>query len=218
MPEARALRAPDYRFGLRLSERGQVVGIGDGIAWMRGLPSACLDELIRFADGSTGLVFQLGRDLLGAIVLAQEHGLTAGMAVQRTLAARSRSAVATNCWVAWSTRWAIRSMAWNRPKLHEFRSSKPPPRRSSNATSSASRSTPACKIVDALIPIGKGQRQLVIGDDGLGKVITGARHVSSDRRPDVLCVLVLIGQPRSAVAGAVEALRQALALDYTVTS
>src|SRR5574343_1167538 len=71
-----------YRFGLRLSERGCVAGIGDGIAWIRGLPSARLDELIGFDDGSTGLVFQLGKDVLGAILLSQNRGVTAGMAVQ----------------------------------------------------------------------------------------------------------------------------------------
>jgi F-type H+-transporting ATPase subunit alpha len=71
-----------YRFGLRLSERGSVAGIGDGIAWIRGLPSARLDELIGFDDGSTGLVFQLGKDMLGAILLSQTRGVTAGMSVQ----------------------------------------------------------------------------------------------------------------------------------------
>lgn len=71
-----------YRFGLRLSECGSVAGVGDGIAWIRGLPSVRLDELIGFDDGSTGLVFQLGKDLLGAILLSQSHGVNAGMTVQ----------------------------------------------------------------------------------------------------------------------------------------
>ncbi|MDE2343039.1 MAG: F0F1 ATP synthase subunit alpha, partial [Betaproteobacteria bacterium] len=59
-----------YRFGVRLSERGRVLGIGDGIAWVRGLPSASLDDLIGFDDGSTGLVFQLDAEVLGAILLS----------------------------------------------------------------------------------------------------------------------------------------------------
>src|SRR5574343_1493066 len=71
-----------YRFGLRLSERGCVAGIGDGIAWIRGLPSARLDELIGFDDGSTGLVFQLGKEVLGAILLSQSRSVSAGMAVE----------------------------------------------------------------------------------------------------------------------------------------
>ena len=72
-----------YRFGLRLSERGSVTGVGDGIAWVRGLPSVRLDELIGFEDGSIGLVFQLSKELLGAILLSQTHGVNAGMSVQR---------------------------------------------------------------------------------------------------------------------------------------
>ena len=60
-----------YRFALRVSERGTVASVGDGICWVRGLPSARLDELIGFDDGSTGLVFQLDRDLLGAIQLIE---------------------------------------------------------------------------------------------------------------------------------------------------
>ena len=72
-----------YQFRLRISERGYVAGIGDGIAWIRGLPSARLEELLSFEDGSTGLVFQLGKDLLGAILLSQSHGVNAGMAVRR---------------------------------------------------------------------------------------------------------------------------------------
>jgi F-type H+-transporting ATPase subunit alpha len=94
MPE-RSSQPPDYRFGLRLSERGSVVGVGDGIAWVRGLPSAHLDELISFDDGSTGLVFQLAEHLLGAILLSQQHGLTAGMAVQRTGRRPSSSAISS---------------------------------------------------------------------------------------------------------------------------
>ncbi len=216
MPEARALRQPDYRFGLRLSERGQVVGIGDGIAWISGLPSARLDELIGFADGSTGLVFQLGRDLLGAIVLAQEHGLTAGMAVThvgRTLAIGGGDELLGR--VVDPLGNPLDGL--EPPEVHEFRSLEAPAPPIIERDFVSEPLYTGCKIVDALIPIGKGQRQLIIGDDGLGKSSLALDAIISQRGRDVLCVLVLIGQPRSAVAGAVEALRQALALDYTVT-
>lgn len=73
-----------------------------------------------------------------------------------------------------------------------------------------------CKIVDALIPIGKGQRQLIIGDDGTGKSALALDAVINQRDRNVLCVMVLIGQPRSSVAGTIEALRLTDALDYTV--
>jgi F-type H+-transporting ATPase subunit alpha len=72
------------------------------------------------------------------------------------------------------------------------------------------------KIVDTLIPIGKGQRQLIIGDDGLGKSSLALDAVINQAGRNILCVVVLIGQPRSAVAATVEALHKAGALDYTV--
>ncbi|MBK7664460.1 MAG: F0F1 ATP synthase subunit alpha [Sterolibacteriaceae bacterium] len=207
--------SPEYRFGLRVSERGQVVGIGDGIAWIRGLPSARLDELIGFDDGSTGLVFQLGRDLLGAILLAQKHGVTAGMAVThvgRNLAIGAGDGLLGR--VVDPLGNPLDGLP--PPEAREFRclEAAAPPIIERDFVSEPLYT--GCKIVDTLIPIGKGQRQLIIGDDGLGKSSLALDTVISQRGRNVLCVLVLIGQPRAAVAGAVESLRQAGALDYSV--
>jgi len=204
-----------YRFGLRLSERGEVVGIGDGIAWIRGLPSARLDELIGFDDGSTGLVFQLGRELLGAILLSQEHGVTAGMAVThvgRTLAIGCGDALLGR--VVDPLGNPLDGLP--PPRALEFRclETAAPPIVERDFVSAPLYT--GCKIVDTLIPIGKGQRQLIIGDDGLGKSSLALDAVISQRGRDVLCVAVLIGQPRSAVAGTIEALRSAGALEHTV--
>lgn len=205
----------DYRFGLRLSERGSVVGIGDGIAWIRGLPSARLDELIGFEDGSTGLVFQLGKELLGAILLSQKQGLTAGMPVThigRALEVGVGDALLGR--VVDPLGKPLDGLA--SPDLRVFRCLE------SAAPSILERDFvteplyTGNKIVDALIPIGKGQRQLIIGDDGVGKSALALDAVMNQRGRNVLCVMVLIGLPRSSVAGTVEALRLAGALDYTV--
>ena len=72
----------DYRPGLRLDEQGTVISVGDGIAWVDGLPSAAMDELLNFADGSLGQVFHLGERLLGAVMLNVTDNLTAGTAAQ----------------------------------------------------------------------------------------------------------------------------------------
>ena len=72
-----------FEFRLRLAEQGRVVSVGDGIAWIEGLPSAAMDEVLRFEDGSRGLVFHLGAERIGAILLSQgsgQQGLTAGTA------------------------------------------------------------------------------------------------------------------------------------------
>jgi F-type H+/Na+-transporting ATPase subunit alpha len=204
-----------YRFGLRLSELGSVVGVGDGIAWVRGLPSARLDELISFDDGSTGLVFQLAEQLLGAILLSQKHGLTAGMAVQRT-GRRLEVGVGDTLLgrvidplggpldglIAPATRES-RLLEAPAPPIVE-RDFVSQPLYTGN------------KIVDTLIPIGKGQRQLIVGDDGMGKSAFVLDTVLNQKGRDVLCVMVVIGQPRSAVAATIDALSHAGAMDYTV--
>lgn len=205
----------DYRFGLRLSERGYVEGIGDGIAWIRGLPSARLDELLDFDDGSTGLVFQLSKDRLGAILLSQNRGVTAGMAVQH-IGRKLEIAVGDPLLGRVVDPLGKPLDNLPAPKLTQFRALE------SAAPSIIERdfvSQPlytGCKIVDTLIPVGKGQRQLIIGDDGVGKSALALDAVINQRHRNVLCVMVLIGQPRSSVAGTLEALRQSDALAYTV--
>ena len=69
----------EYSFRLRPSERGTVISVGDGIAWLSGLPSASIDEVVEFADGSEGLVFHLARDRVGVILLRQTGALAAGV-------------------------------------------------------------------------------------------------------------------------------------------
>jgi len=208
-------RPQEYRFGLRLSERGCVAGVGDGIALIRGLPSARLGELICFDDGSTGLVFQLNQNLLGAILLAQKHGITAGMAVRRT---GRRLEVGLGD--------ALLGRVVD-PLGNPLDSLPPPETHHTGLLEAAAPpiverdfvSEPLYtgnKIVDALIPIGKGQRQLVVGDDGLGKSAFVLDTVLNQKGRDVPCVMVMIGQSRSAVAATVEALRASSALDYTV--
>jgi F-type H+-transporting ATPase subunit alpha len=205
----------DYRFGLRLSERGCVAGIGDGIALVRGLPSARLDELIGFDDGSTGLVFQLGKDLLGAILLSQSQGVTGGMSVRH---------------IGRKLEIGVGEVLLGRvvdPLGHPLDGLPEPDFSQYNPLEAAAPPIierdfvkeplyTGNKIVDALIPIGKGQRQLIIGDDGIGKSTLALDAVINQKGRDVFCVFVLIGQPRSSVAGTIETLRAAGALDYTV--
>jgi F-type H+-transporting ATPase subunit alpha len=207
--------ANNYRFALRLSERGSVVGIGDGIAWIRGLPSARLDELIGFADGSTGLVFQLGKDLMGAILLSQKHGVTAGMSVTH-IGRRLEVGVGESLLGRVVDPLGNPLDGMPAPEFREFRclEAAAPPIIERDYVSEPLYT--GSKIVDSLIPIGKGQRQLIIGDDGVGKSSLALDAVINQRGRNVLCVVVLIGLPRSSVAGTVEALRTANALDYTV--
>lgn len=208
-------RPPDYRFGLRLAERGSVVGVGDGIAWVSGLPSAQLDELIYFDDGSTALVFQLAEHLLGAILLSQQHSLTAGMAVQRT-GHRLKVGVGDTLLgrVIDPLGNPLDGVAPAETTESRFLEAAAPPIVERDFVTQPLYT--GSKIVDTLIPIGKGQRQLVVGDDGMGKSAFVLDTVINQKGRNVLCVVVVIGQPRSAVAATIEALNSADALQYTV--
>ena len=71
-----------YRPTLRISERGSVISVGDGIAWIAGLPSAAMDDLLVFEDGSRAMVFDLTESLIGAVLLQESEALTAGTSVE----------------------------------------------------------------------------------------------------------------------------------------
>jgi F-type H+-transporting ATPase subunit alpha len=204
-----------YRFGLRLEERGEVIAVGDGIAWIDGLPSAQMDEVLRFDDGSAGLVFQLDARRLGVILLSQTHRLTAGMGAHRSgrrlsivagpgLTGRVVDPVGTPldglAPIAAGTPMPLEAPA---PTILE-RDFVGEPLYTGN------------KIVDTMIPIGKGQRQLLIGDDGVGKSALALDVVVNQRGRNVLCVVVLVGQTRASVAATMDTLRRAGALDYTI--
>ncbi|WNV05293.1 F0F1 ATP synthase subunit alpha [Candidatus Methylospira mobilis] len=205
-----------YRFGLRLSERGYVAEVGDGIAWVRGLPSARLDELIGFDDGSTGLVFQLGKHMLGTILLSQNQGVKAGMAVQHI---GRKLEIGVGAALLGRVIDPLGNLLDGGPPLTEPEQFQPleagaPPIIERDFVKEPLYT--GCKIVDTLIPIGKGQRQLIIGDDGVGKSALALDAVLNQRGRNVLCIVVLIGQTRSSVAGTLETLRAAGALEYTV--
>ena len=203
-----------YRFGLRVSEYGRVLSVGDGIAWIRGLPSAGMDELLRFDDGGQGLVFHLGKERLGAILLEQTPAMAAGAQVYPT-GLRLSLGVGD----------ALLGRVVD--PLGQPLDGLPPPetglRRDLDVLSPPIVARDfvdrplqtGIKIVDAMIPLGRGQRQLVIGDNGVGKSSLALDVVLNQKNQDVLCVYVLIGQKRSDAVGTVDLLRRHGGLDYT---
>jgi F-type H+-transporting ATPase subunit alpha len=204
-----------FQPGLRVIEQGTVVSVGDGITWIKGLPSAAIEDILMFADGSQGMVFDLNRDRIGAILLYETENLTAGTTVHH---ARHPLSI---------------------PVGDEFLGRVVDPlgtpldgraRPSAVGREHLEKATPAIierdfvhkplytgiKIIDTLIPIGKGQRQLIIGDEGLGRSSIAIDTVINQKDKDVICIYVLIGQKRSAVVSTIETLRNHSALDYTV--
>ena len=204
----------DYRLGIRICEQGIVLSVGDGIAWLSGLPSAALDDIILFADGSRGVVFDLSPREVGVVLLSETDELVAG-----TCAQLARHALGVPCsdeilgrvidplGVPLDGQAPAQNTVWQ--PLQNMS----PPIMARDFVHHPLYS--GIKIIDTLIPIGKGQRQLIIGDEGLGRSAIAIDTVINQRGRDVMCVYVLVGQKRSNVVTSIEILREAGAMSYT---
>jgi F-type H+-transporting ATPase subunit alpha len=210
--QARWLNA--YQPGLRISEQGSVVSVGDGIAWIDGLPSAAVDDILIFDDGSHATVFDLTPGLIGAVLLHDTDALTAGTKVTRT--GRVLSIPAGDDLLGRIVDPLGAPMDGAKPPTHTrwmaLETSSPPVLARDFVTRPL---YTGIRMVDTMIPIGKGQRQLLIGDQGLGRSAIGLDTVINQRGKDVYCVYVLIGQRRSTLVNTIETLREYQALEYT---
>lgn len=204
----------DYEPKLRITERGSVLSVGDGITWVSGLPSAAMDDILGFEDGSRAMVFDLTEDRIGAVLLHETSALTAGTPVHltgRLLSIAVGDALLGRVIDPLGTpldgQPAPRLTTWQRLEA------KSPPIVARDFVHEPLYT--GIKIIDTLIPIGKGQRQLFIGDDGLGRTALALDTVINQRGRDLRCVYVLIGQKRSTVVNTVETLQEYGALEYT---
>ncbi|MCP4212317.1 MAG: F0F1 ATP synthase subunit alpha [Halieaceae bacterium] len=203
-----------YRFGLSVAERGTLVSVGDGIVWVAGLPSAAIDDIITFEDGSRALVFDLNPDLIGGVLLHATQRLTAGISAH--IAHGSLSIPVGDALLGRVIDPLGKALDdGDDPRSQERRRLE---RRSPPITARDFVHKPlnsGSKIIDTLLPIGKGQRQLILGDEGLGKTSIALDAVINQRGKQVYCIYVLIGQKRSSVVNVLEILRTFGALEYT---
>ncbi|MBX3327009.1 MAG: F0F1 ATP synthase subunit alpha [Nitrospira sp.] len=203
-----------YRLGLRVVEQGRVRSVGDGIVWIEGLPSAAMEEILWLEDGSRALVFHLGKDRLGGILLTQTTRLTAGT-IAHLSGQRLSLPVGDQC---------VGRVI--NPLGDPFDGQ--PPADSSNRRELFAPSPPilardfvhrplytGSKVVDTLIPVAKGQRQLIIGDNGVGKRAFALDTIINQRGNSVRCVYVSIGQKRASIVNTIEMLREYGAMAYT---
>lgn len=203
-----------HRAAPAVSELGVVTGVGGGIATVRGLPGVRADEVVRFAGGEEGLALDLRRDEVGVVLLSSDAGVGAGAEVVRTgrvldvpvgdaLLGRvidplgrprdRRGPVRTE------GRWPMERPA--------------PPIRAREAVRTPLQT--GMKVVDALFPIGRGQRELIVGDRQTGKTTMGLTAVLAQAGTGVRCVVCAVGQRGSETARWLEDLRQRGALAYT---
>ncbi|MGI4993000.1 F0F1 ATP synthase subunit alpha [Halobacteriovorax sp. GFR7] len=205
----------DYAFSPRFVEKGKVVSVGDGIVWIEGLESAGIDEILIFDDGSQAVVFHLTESLIGGILIKQTDQLTAGMSA-RHLKRNLTVKVGENLLgrVINSLGEPLDGLA--NPKLDyevELERSSPPIYARDFVNDPLFTGN---RMIDSLIPIGKGQRQLLIGDNGLGKSALAMDIVANQANKDVICIYVLIAQNRSNVLNVIQTLKEVGAMDHCV--
>jgi F-type H+-transporting ATPase subunit alpha len=203
-----------YRPGLRITEQGSVVSVGDGIAWMTGLPSAAIDDMVVCDDGSRAMVFDLTGDMVGAVLLQETDALTAGTTTRLTGRALG---IPVGDGLLGRVIDPLGTPLDGDPApdagVRQGLDTRSPPIVARDFVNVPLYT--GIKVIDTLIPIGKGQRQLLIGDEGLGRSSIAIDTVINQRGKNVCCVYVLIGQKRSAIINTLETLRDQGALDYT---
>jgi F-type H+-transporting ATPase subunit alpha len=205
----------EYRPGLEISEVGSVISVGDGIARVYGLEKAMAGELLEFPHGVMGLTLNLEEAQVGVVLLGESSVIKEGDQVKRTgrimevpvgeaLIGRVVDALAQPI----DGKGAISSDQANpierlAPGVVDRQPVKEPLQT-------------GLKPIDAMIPIGRGQRELIIGDRQTGKTAVAIDAIINQKGLDVICIYVAIGQKRSTVAQVVKTLQDAGAMDYTV--
>ena len=193
--EARDEWLAAYRPKPRFQEQGRVVSVGDGIAWVTGLPSAAIDDVLHFDDGSIALVFDLRPDRIGAVLLLQTPKLTAGTAA--AIARETLSAPVGDELIGRVVDPLGAPLDGGAAPIAVAR--QPLETRSPPITARDFVSQPlytGLKIVDTLIPIGKGQRGLIVSPPKSGKTILLQKIANSLSRnhPEVKLMMLLIDE------------------------
>jgi F-type H+-transporting ATPase subunit alpha len=209
-----ARRVDDYRLTLRLGEQGRVTSVGDGIAWVHGLPSAAAEEILHFEDGSRGMVFELQQERLGVILLDPEANVASDSLVSHT---GERLEIGVGDGLLGRVVDPLGKPLDGLPPYDAdgyapLENASPP----IVARDFVNRPLyTGSKVVDTLIPIGRGQRQLIIGDSGTGKTSLALDTVVAQAGQGVKCVYVMIGQKRSEAAMVIDLLQRNGAMTYT---
>ena len=207
-------RIEQYDVETDLSEVGTVLQVGDGIARVYGLENCVALERLEFEHGVVGIAFNLEEDNVGVALFGEWQHVKEGEPVRRTGAVMDVP-VGEGSSAAWSTRSATRSTARGRSR----RPSAPLEFKAPGVIQRQPVVEPlqtGLKAIDSMIPIGRGQRELIIGDRGTGKTAIGVDTIINQRGGDVICIYVAVGQKASTVAQVVERLRDAGAMDYTI--
>ncbi len=205
----------NYDVDLNVDDVGTVIEIGDGIAHIHGLEKAMAGELLDFGHDIYGLVLNLEQDNVGAVILGGDTKIEEGAEVKRTgrimqvpvgeamigrvVDALGRPIDGKGAIKAEGTR----PVEFRAPGIADRQPVKQPLQT-------------GLKAIDALVPIGRGQRELIIGDRGIGKTAIAVDTILNQKGQDCICVYVAIGQKASTVARVVKTLEERGAMEYSI--
>ena len=205
----------NYENKLEVSQTGVVILVGDGIAKVSGLDQCMAGELVEFPDGSYGMAQNLEENTVSIVILGSDQGIKEGDIVKRTgkvvsvpvgknLIGRVVNALGEPI----DGKGAIEAEAFRPIEM-------PAPGIIERQHVNRALQT-GIKAIDSMIPIGRGQRELIIGDRQTGKTTIATDTILNQMGKDCICIYVAIGQKRSTVAQLVENLTRAGAMDYTI--
>jgi F-type H+-transporting ATPase subunit alpha len=205
----------NYQTEIEVSDVGTVIQVGDGIARAHGLDQCMSGELVEFSNGVMGLAQNLEENNVGIVILGPYTGIKEGDEVRRT--GRIMQVPVGEALVG----RVVNSLGQPVDGLGPIETTKTRPIENAAPGVMARKSVheplqTGIKAIDALVPIGRGQRELIIGDRQTGKTAVAIDTILNQKDQDMICIYVAIGQKESTVRGLVETLRKHGALDYTI--
>ena len=205
----------NYENKMEASETGVVILVGDGIAKASGLDKCMAGELVEFPNGSYGMAQNLEEDTVSIVILGTDNGIKEGDTVKRTgrvvsvpVGANLIGRVVNALGEPIDGKGAIEAETFRPIEM-------PAPGIIERQHVDTPLQT-GIKAIDSMIPIGRGQRELIIGDRQTGKTTIATDTIVNQKGKDVICIYVAIGQKRSTVAQVVENLTVSGAMDYTI--
>ena len=205
----------NYENKMETSETGVVILVGDGIAKASGLDNCMAGELVEFPDGSYGMAQNLEENTVSIVILGSDQGIKEGDVVKRTgkvvsvpVGAKLIGRVVNALGEPIDGKGAI--------KADDYKAIESPAPGIIERQHVNRPLQTGIKAIDSMIPIGRGQRELIIGDRQTGKTTIATDTILNQKGKSVICIYVAIGQKRSTVAQVVENLTRNGAMDYTI--
>ena len=205
----------NYENKLETSQTGTVILVGDGIAKVSGLDRCMSGELVEFPNGSYGMAQNLEEDIVSVVILGTDQGIKEGDTVKRTgkvvsvpVGAKLIGRVVNALGEPIDGKGPVEAEAFRPIEM-------PAPGIIDRKHVSVPLQT-GIKAIDSMIPIGRGQRELIIGDRQTGKTTIATDTILNQKGKNVICIYVAIGQKRSTVAQVVDNLTAGGAMDYTI--